>query len=125
MIPIIEPKKVLIVGIDCTTRSSLSAFIKEKCPDWIIIEAEDGYQAMDITNQENIDFFTVDDYLPGLSGLNLIIELKRVHTPGKFVLFTSPLSEHLKTEIETIAVKHLDKPVTEKTMNSMLRYFEP
>jgi len=119
-----ECKKVMIVEVDHATRSTLRTFIKDKRPDWIVIEAENGYQAMEITDQESIDFFTIDHFLPSLSGLNLIIELKRMHTPGKFVLFTSPLADHLKTEIEVMAVEHLDKPVTEKAMHAMLRHFE-
>lgn len=117
-------KKVLIVEVDLATRGALSAFIKKQRPDWRVIETENGYQAMEVAIEETIDFFTVDYFLPSLSGLNLIIELKRIHTPGKFVLFTSPLPDHLKTEIESMSVEHIDKPVTEKTMNSMLRYFE-
>lgn len=120
----LECKKVLIVEADDITRATLSTFIKGKHPEWQVIEAEDGYQAMEIADQEKIDFFTIDYYLPNLSGLNLVIELKRMHTPGKFVLLTTSLPDHLKTEIEAMAVEHLDKPVTDKMMHSILRYFE-
>ena len=122
--PIIECKKVLIVEADDITRATLSTFIKGKHPEWQVIEAEDGYRAMEIADQENIDFFTIDYYLPSFSGLNLIIELKRMHTPGKFVLLTTYLPDHLKAEIEVMAVEHVDKPVTEKMMDAVLRYFE-
>ena len=119
-----ECKKVLIVEVDSITRAILRTFIEGKRPEWIVIEVENGYQALEVVDQQPIDFFIIDYHLPGLCGLNLIIELKRIHTPGKFVLLTAPLLEHLKTEIEVMAVEHLDKPITEKSMNAMLEYFE-
>ncbi len=118
-----ECKKIMIVEVDHATRAVLSAYIHEKRANWLVFEAENAYQAIEIAMQETIDFFTIDYYLPCLSGLNLIIELKRIHTPGKFVLLTSPLTDHLKTEIEVMSIEHLDKPVTSKIMNAMLRYF--
>lgn len=120
----IECKKVLIVEVDSITRTTLRTFIEAKRPEWIVLEVENGYQALEVVDQQSIDFFTIDYHLPGLSGLNLIIELKRMHTPGKFVLLTAPLLDHLKTEIEIMAVAHLNKPVTEKVMQTMLTYFE-
>ena len=118
-----ECKKVLIVEVDSIIRATFRTFIMEKRPEWIGREAENGYQALEIVDQELIDFFIIDYHLPGLSGLDLIIELKRMHTPGKFVLLTAPLLDHLKTEIEVMAVEHLDKPITEKSMTAMLEYF--
>lgn len=120
----LECKKILIVEVDHVIRTTLTTFIKGKHPEWKIIEAENAYQAMDLADSEKIDFFTIDYFLPSLTGLNLIIELKRVHTPGKFVLLTSPLPDHLKTEIEVMAIKHLDKPINQEVMQSIVRYFE-
>jgi len=119
-----ECKKVLIVEVDSITRATLRTFIEDKHPEWIVIEVENGYQALEVVDQQSIGFFIIDYHLQGLSGLDLIIELKRMHTPGKFVLLTAPLLDHLKTEIEVMAVEHLDKPITESVMNSMLGYFE-
>jgi len=78
---------------------------------------------MEVADQQIIDFFLIDNYLPSLPGLNLIIELKRMHTPGKFVLLTSPLPDHLKAEIEIMTIEHFDKPVFEKVMHSVLNSF--
>lgn len=117
-------KKILIVETDQITRRGICSFIKEMRPDWEVHEAENGYEALEIAEQETIDNFTIDYYLPGLTGLELIIELKRMHTRGKIVLLTAPLPNHLKTEIEAISVAHIDKPITEDTIVSALKYFD-
>ncbi|MCU7816572.1 MAG: response regulator [Candidatus Thiodiazotropha sp. (ex Lucinoma kastoroae)] len=119
-----ECTKILIVETDKIIRAGISAYISEKRPNWLVHEAENGYEAMEVADQESISFFTIDYYLPTISGLDLIIELKRMHTTGKFILFTSPLPDHLKTEIEVLGVKRLDKPISEDTIVSMLKYFE-
>lgn len=120
----VECKNFLIVDADPVARAAISVYIIKNRPDWRVLEAENSYQAMEMAEQYPINFFTIDEYLPILSGVNLIIELKRVHTPGKFVLLTLQLPDHLKAEIEVMAVKHLDKPITQETMISMLKYFE-
>lgn len=119
-----ECKKILIVEADQIARLGISAYIKEKRPDWQIYEATNGFEAMEVADQESIDFFTIDYYLQTLTGLELILELKRVHTAGKFVLLTTPLPDHLKTEIEVMAVGHFDKPINENIIQSVLAYFE-
>ncbi len=119
-----ENKSVLVVEADKVTRMGISAYLKELRPGWQLFEAENAYEAMEIVDQQVIDYFTIDYYLQTLNGLELIIDLKRVHTAGKFVLLTSPLPDHLKTEIEVMVVGHFDKPINEEAIKSVLGYFE-
>lgn len=120
----LERCNILIVETDPAIRATISTYIKQKRANWHVLEAENSYQAMELAEQYPLNFFIIDEYLPSLSGVNLIIELKRAHTPGKFILLTLQLSDHLKTEIEIMGVKHLSKPITQETMSIMLKYFQ-
>lgn len=117
-------KNVLIVESDEKIRSELCAYISKERSHWYVFEAENAFQGLEIADKESIDFFIIDHFLPGLLGLNLIIELKRVHMIGKFSLLLVAPTEHLQAEIKAMNVISFMKPITIKEMASIVSIFD-
>ena len=71
---IVAKERILVVDDDDLSRYLIRQALREfPCA---ITEANDGYQALQLTRQQKPDLITLDLGLPGLSGLDILEELK-------------------------------------------------
>ena len=82
-----QPQTVLIVDDMPDMRSLLRATLL-KLGITSVAEAEDGAQALATYQHENIDIVFLDINMPGVSGLELLVELKRID-PKVYVVMVS------------------------------------
>ena len=68
---------VLIVEDEDGIRELMRLFLVKK--GYKIIEAEDGYEAMDVLAKENPDLILLDIEMPGENGFDVIKKLKKVN----------------------------------------------
>ncbi|MDN5710398.1 MAG: response regulator transcription factor [Planococcus sp. (in: firmicutes)] len=82
---------VLIVEDEDGIRELMRLFLVKK--GYKIIEAEDGYEAMDVLSKENPDLILLDIEMPGMSGLELCEKIRiRTKTPILFVSYRKELA---------------------------------
>ncbi|MGM0897882.1 MAG: response regulator transcription factor [Bacillota bacterium] len=82
---------VLIVEDEDGIRELMRLFLVKK--GYKIIEAEDGYEAMDVLAKENPDLILLDIEMPGMSGLELCEKIRlRTKTPILFVSYRKELA---------------------------------
>lgn len=82
-----QPQTALIVDDMSDMRSLLRATLL-KLGLISVAEAEDGAQALASYQQDNVDIVFLDINMPGVSGLELLIELKRID-PKVYVVMVS------------------------------------
>jgi two-component system chemotaxis response regulator CheY len=116
-------KKLLVVDDSKVSRMVIKARIKTVHPDWIIIEAENGDQAIQLAEQENPDFCTMDINMPGILGTDAAEQIKQKHPTMRIVIFSANIQENFQNRAQALGSIFVAKPVTEKSINEALNYF--
>jgi len=116
-------KTVLIVDDSKVSRMMIIAIVKEKQPEWSILEASNADETREMSKTNTIDFFSVDLNMPGKDGLELIGLLKHKHPKAKFALLTANIQEHTHQSAEKLGAICVNKPITEKSIAEMLDFF--
>ncbi len=82
-----EPFPALLLAEDEeSARASLSGFLKKD--GWKVYEAADGEEAVKVFQQEKIDIVLLDIKMPKLSGLDSLIEMRRVSDDFEAIILT-------------------------------------
>ncbi len=76
---------VLVVDDEFGPRESLRMILK---PIYDVHTAENGQEALNFICQENIDLVTLDLKMPGLSGIDVLREIKKVRTDVEVIVIT-------------------------------------
>ena len=64
--------RLLIVDDHAIVREGLSRVLTGACPDWTVVEAASGFQALVLLREQRFDAMVVDLSMPGMNGLDLI-----------------------------------------------------
>ena len=84
-------KSILIVDDDRIIVEVLSVMFKKY--GFIVFKAEDGLEAWDIFNKENIDVVLTDIRMPGLDGRELSYQIRNQSTYTKIAVMTGEESD--------------------------------
>jgi putative two-component system response regulator len=76
---------VLIVDDEVGPRESLRMILK---PIYEVFTAADGQEALKIIQDKNIDLVTLDLKMPGLSGIDVLREIKKFHSDIEVIVIT-------------------------------------
>ena len=118
-----DNKTVLIVDDSKVSRMMITAIIKEKQPEWTLLESSNADETRELAKANTIDFFSIDLNMPGKDGLELIDLLKRKYTDAKFALLTANIQEHTHESAKKLGAICINKPITEKSISEMLDFF--
>ena len=77
--------KILIVDDEAGPRESLRMILK---PIYNISMAANGKEALELIQKENIDLVTLDLNMPGLSGIDVLKEIKRIKSDVEVIIIT-------------------------------------
>jgi putative two-component system response regulator len=80
-----EKPNILIVDDELGPRESLRMILK---PSYNIFIAEDGYKALEIIKQVPIDLITLDLRMPGLSGIDVLKEVRESNKDIQVIVIT-------------------------------------
>jgi len=76
---------ILIVDDEAGPRESLRMILK---PIYQIYTAANGKEALDLIQRENIDLVTLDLNMPGLSGIDVLKEIKKIRSDIEVIIIT-------------------------------------
>jgi two-component system chemotaxis response regulator CheY len=117
-------KTLLIVDDSRVSRMMIRAFVLAKHPQWIIIEAASGNEALEIVDRDTPNYCTMDINMPGLIGTEAAAQIL-VKYPGiRIAIFSANIQESHQTRAATLGARFVAKPVTEKTVAQALEFFE-
>ncbi len=119
-----ENNTLLIVDDSKVSRMMISQLIKAKRPDWHLIEAQNGGEALDIAKASKIDYYSIDLNMPGIDGLEVISQLQHKLPASKMVLMTANIQDSVKESAINLGASCVHKPVTKETINQMLEFFD-
>lgn len=113
-------KKILVVDDSRLSRMMITAIIKNKYPDWVIYEADCGDAALKICETLDIDIATLDMNMPGMDGLTLGVELRKMYPNARLSMLTANVQDAIRKRADAAGIGFIGKPVTEERVVSFL-----
>ncbi len=116
--------KILLVDDDEDLRSELRDFLE----GYDIIEASDGNTALNLLKKaNNIDMVILDIIMPGLNGIDVLKEIKKIDSNISVVMLTGHSSKNVAIEaLKGRADDYVEKPLDFiKLKNIIDKLFEP
>ena len=102
-----ENKSILIVDDEFGVRESLKMILKSI---YVVHTAANGEEALQCIQKEKIDLVTLDLRMPGLSGLEVLREIKKNHPGIEAVIITAYGSRENAMEATRYGAEFIDKP---------------
>ena len=107
-------KSVLIVDDSRLSRMMINKIVSTYHPDWSISEAVSADQALNLCNEQQYDFITLDNNMPGMSGLDAYPLLRTRQPSAKIGLFTANIQKSIQERCKQEGVIFVEKPITEE-----------
>lgn len=118
------PPLLLIVDDSRTSRMLVRGMVTQLRPEWRVIEAASGEDALTTLETERPDFISMDVTMPGMGGLAAAGKI-RLREPGiRIVLCTANIQEAVRAAAETAGVGFVAKPITENSIIQSITFFE-
>jgi len=102
----------------------IRAFIAQAYPDWSIIEASNGQEALEKTATQTVALMTIDLNMPGMDGLTLATQLQHNHPTAHITLITANIQESVRRRAAAAGMGFIAKPVTEDSVLACLSSLE-
>ncbi len=103
-------------------RAVIEAELRERLPDIEVLHAGDADAAEKAFAGHSIDAATLDFYMPGRDGLQLLAALRDRSPATRYVLLTSNLSEEVARRATAMNAMYCPKPLTEHQADRIVRY---
>ena len=117
------PVSLLIVDDSRVSRMMIRAFILAKHPDWIITEAVSGNEAVQLTEQQQFNFCTMDINMPGMLGTEAAEHILKKHPHTRVAIFSANIQDSLRSRAAEMGAHFVAKPVTEKSVGAAIEFF--
>jgi len=115
--------KLLIVDDSRVSRLIIKAKVLLIQPDWTILEASSGAEAIVLATSESPDFITMDINMPGISGYEAVERIRAINSAARIVVLTANIQESSRERASQLKVHFVPKPVTEAAIQDALDYF--
>lgn len=102
-----QNRAILIVDDEFGVRESLKMILKPICH---IYTAANGGEALRCIQKEKIDLVTLDLKMPGLSGMDVLREIKKNHPHIQAIIITAYGSAENVTEATRCGAEFITKP---------------
>jgi DNA-binding NtrC family response regulator len=114
-----DPPKVLVVEDDPVVRELLASFLQRK--RYLVKVAGDGLDALAILHQEPMDLILSDVRMPGMSGLDLLREVKERDPEIQLILVSGHTSVRDAVEaIQLGAADYVEKPIDFRRLDRVI-----
>ncbi|MBL1277953.1 MAG: response regulator [Ectothiorhodospiraceae bacterium] len=114
----------LIVDDSRVSRMMIRAIISDAKPDWNIIEAESGDDALSAIDNETPDVMILDYNMPGMNGLTLGEKLKDKFPGGKISLLTANIQDSTQKKAAELGIAFVGKPITDEKIRGIIQASE-
>ncbi len=119
-----SPPLLLVVDDSKMTRLMISKIVADLRPDWRIIEAASGDEALLKVDQESPNLVSMDVNMPGMSGLEAAGRIRLRHPDIRVVLCTANIQEAVRQAAAKAGVQFVAKHITPDSVAMMVALFE-
>ena len=115
--------RLLIVDDSNVSRLMIRGRVAALQPDWEVIEAASGDEAVALVPTVKPDFITMDVNMPGITGFEAAEKIRQTDQRVKIVILTANIQSSSREKAERLAAKFVQKPVTQASMQQAIDYF--
>ena len=111
---------VLLVDDSRISRLLTRAIISRHYPQWQILEAESGEDALTTAQGHDVQFMLVDHLMSGMDGLQAAAMLRDQHPEARLSLLTANIQDTMKERAEAAGFGFMTKPLREDQIVAFL-----
>lgn len=115
---------LLIVDDSRMSRMLIKALVAEMRPDWKILEAANGDEAVALAVEHQPAYISMDVNMPGISGLEAAGRIRIRQPEARIVLCTANIQESTREAAARVGLHFVAKPITAQSVASALAFFE-
>lgn len=115
---------LLIVDDSRMSRMLIRAIIADSRPNWRMIEAANGDDAIKLADENLPDFVSMDVNMPGISGLEAAGRIRIRHPDARIALCTANIQESTRDAASRAGLHFVSKPITAQSVASAIAFFE-
>jgi CheY-like chemotaxis protein len=115
--------KILIVDDSRVSRMMIRGLFTTLCPEWDIIEAATGDEAVALASSARPDFITMDINMPGMNGFDAVRLIQQSNPTIRIAVLTANVQESSRDKAQKLAVKFVQKPATPAAIQQAVDYF--
>jgi len=113
-------KSILVVDDEAIVRESIRDWLKDA--GYQVSTAGSGEEAVEMIHREDFGIIIVDVRLPGMNGIKLLQEVKRVKPEIKSIVITAYPTAEYATEARRLgAIDYLIKPVVPDELEDLIK----
>lgn len=109
-------RTILVVDDSRVARMMTGAAIERLRPDWQIIEASCGEEAITVATGSSPDFILLDVNMPGIGGLAAAKVLRHDHPTAVISLLTANIQDPVREHAVGLGVGFMTKPLREESL---------
>lgn len=110
----------LIVDDSRVSRMMIRAIVADAKPDWNIVEAANGDEALSVVEDETPDVMILDYNMPGMDGLMLGEILKEKFPHGHISLLTANIQDSTQQKAAELGISFVGKPITDEKIRGIV-----
>ncbi len=111
----------MVVDDSRMSRMILKKIIVNAHPDWKIIEASNGQEAVDLAKGSQLDIIFLDYNMPVMNGVEAARILRPLCSEAKIAFLTANVQDATKNLAKELNLDFIPKPITE---DKILKYVE-
>lgn len=111
--------KILVVDDEETIREVVRRYLEKE--NYVVLEAADGYQALDLIKQKSPDLIVLDLMLPGIDGLSLTEHIRQERQIPIIMLTAKGEASDRIRGLDTGADDYITKPFSPQEVVSRIR----
>ncbi len=115
---------LLIVDDSRMSRMLIRAFITQLRPQWQLLEAASGDEALKVVAEHVPQYVSMDMNMPGISGLEAAGRIRIRHPEIRIALCTANIQETVQQGAAIVGLHFIKKPITEESIGKMVACFE-
>lgn len=116
-------KTLLIVDDSKVSRMVIKAHVLAIHPDWQVVEAASGEEAIRVVQQNAPHYCTMDINMPGMLGTDAAEQILQIQPTVRVAIFSANIQEAAQTRAQQLGAVFVAKPVTEKSITQALLHF--
>ncbi|OQW87686.1 MAG: response regulator [Rhodoferax ferrireducens] len=116
-------RTLLIVDDSKVSRMMIRAKVAQLQPDWTILEADNGDEAVALVRASAPDFITMDVNMPGINGFEAVEQIRAFNTSARIAMLTANIQEASRDRAAQLQVTFVKKPATEPAIREAIDYF--
>ncbi|MCP5043385.1 MAG: response regulator [bacterium] len=117
-------RTAIVVDDSMTTRLFTAKLLRAVRPDWEIMIAKHGEDALEQAAGKTLDFMLLDINMPGIDGFELGTKLREQSPDAWVTLISANIQQKVKERARELGFNFIEKPFDEEKLEGLVGDYE-